>query len=262
MRHVARKSLITAAAAGGVLAATAGYACADSSAEGGAAKSPGVLSGNSVQAPVNAPVNICGTTASVVGLLNPATGNDCGGSGKGPRAQGATSDSGGIASGNSVQVPVNAPVNACGTGVSVIGVGDSVRDNDCTGSSGSGVPGSPGTPGGPGGPGSPGEPGGEEPGGPGEPGDPGSPGEPGDPGGEDPFGEEPGGEEPGGPGGPETAEGGGETPAGEETTLVDQPEGIETLAETGSDSLAVTLPLSAGLLIGGALLYRRSRVKA
>ncbi|MCC5034195.1 chaplin [Streptomyces sp. WAC 00631] len=257
MRHVARKSLITAAAAGGVLAATAGYACADSSAEGGAANSPGVLSGNSVQAPVNAPVNICGTTASVVGLLNPATGNDCGGSGNGPQAQGATSDSGGIASGNSVQVPVNAPVNACGTGVSVIGVGDSVRDNDCTADSGSGTPGSPGIPGSPGSPGSPGEPGGEEPGDPGDPGNPGNPGEPGDPGGEDPFGEEPGGSD-----GPETAEGGGETPADEETTLVDQPEGIETLAETGSDSLAVTLPLSAGLLIGGALLYRRSRVKA
>ncbi|MBQ0984340.1 chaplin [Streptomyces sp. F63] len=248
MRHVARKSLITAAAAGGVLAATAGYACADSGAEGGAANSPGVLSGNSVQAPINAPVNVCGTTASVVGLLNPAAGNACGSSGNSPQAQGTTSDSEGIASGNSVQVPVNAPVNVCGTGVSVIGVGDTVRDNDCTGTGDSG-PGVPGQPGGPGTPDHPDEPG--EPGDPGDPGDPGNPGDPGDPGEEEP-----------GTGGPETADGEGDSPAGEETTLVDQPEGVETLAETGSDSLAVTLPLSAGLLIGGALLYRRSRVKA
>jgi hypothetical protein len=46
------------------------------SAEGAAVGSPGVLSGNLVQVPVDVPVNACGNTVDVVGLLNPA-GNFC-----------------------------------------------------------------------------------------------------------------------------------------------------------------------------------------
>lgn len=38
---------------------------------------PGVSSGNVVQAPVEVPVNVCGNTVNVVGLLNPAHGNLC-----------------------------------------------------------------------------------------------------------------------------------------------------------------------------------------
>ncbi|MFD8962217.1 chaplin, partial [Streptomyces anulatus] len=78
MRQVTRKGLITMAAAGGVLALSGGYAHADSGAAGTAAGSPGVLSGNSVQAPIDIPVNVCGNSISVGGLLNPVFGNDCG----------------------------------------------------------------------------------------------------------------------------------------------------------------------------------------
>ncbi|MFG3409855.1 chaplin [Streptomyces sp. NPDC048142] len=78
MRQVTRKGLITMAAAGGVLALSGGYAHADSGAAGTASGSPGVLSGNSVQVPIDIPVNVCGNSASVGGLLNPASGNDCG----------------------------------------------------------------------------------------------------------------------------------------------------------------------------------------
>ncbi|WP_442940664.1 chaplin [Nostoc sp.] len=39
--------------------------------------SPGVLSGNLVQVPVHVPVNVCGNSISVIGLLNPAFGNTC-----------------------------------------------------------------------------------------------------------------------------------------------------------------------------------------
>ncbi|WP_422614227.1 chaplin [Brasilonema bromeliae] len=39
--------------------------------------SPGVLSGNVLQVPVHVPVNVCGNTVSVIGLLNPAFGNTC-----------------------------------------------------------------------------------------------------------------------------------------------------------------------------------------
>ncbi|WP_353943760.1 chaplin [Streptomyces sp. HUAS MG91] len=45
------------------------------------AHSPGLLSGNSVQAPVDIGLNLCGNTADVVGALNPSTGNACAGSG-------------------------------------------------------------------------------------------------------------------------------------------------------------------------------------
>ncbi|WP_078632308.1 chaplin [Streptomyces resistomycificus] len=50
---------------------------ADSGAQGAAAHSPGVLSGNVVQVPVHIPVNVCGNTVNVIGLLNPAFGNEC-----------------------------------------------------------------------------------------------------------------------------------------------------------------------------------------
>lgn len=46
-------------------------------AEGLAAGSPGVLSGNLAQVPVHVPVNVCGNTAQLAGLLNPAFGNRC-----------------------------------------------------------------------------------------------------------------------------------------------------------------------------------------
>lgn len=76
MNRLARKGLVSAMVAGGVLA-SAGYAQADAAAEGDAAGSPGVLSGNSVQVPVHVPVNVCGNTISVVGLLNTVSGNTC-----------------------------------------------------------------------------------------------------------------------------------------------------------------------------------------
>lgn len=72
-----KKVVATAAAAGGLLLAGAGMAAADSGAQGAAVHSPGVLSGNVVQAPVHVPVNACGNTVSVIGVLNPTFGNVC-----------------------------------------------------------------------------------------------------------------------------------------------------------------------------------------
>ncbi|KOY57219.1 hypothetical protein ADK59_14945 [Streptomyces sp. XY332] len=66
-----------AVAGAAVLMGGAGLASADSSAEGVAAGSPGVLSGNLVQVPVHIPVNVCGLSANLVGVLNPAFGNTC-----------------------------------------------------------------------------------------------------------------------------------------------------------------------------------------
>ncbi|MFD3561860.1 chaplin [Streptomyces sp. NPDC058686] len=64
--------------AGAVLAlGMAAPAFADAGTEGAAVGSPGVLSGNLVQVPVNVPVNLCGNTVDVIGALNPALGNGC-----------------------------------------------------------------------------------------------------------------------------------------------------------------------------------------
>jgi small secreted domain DUF320 len=76
MSRIAKAAAVTAAA-GAVLAGGAGMAAADSAAQGAAVGSPGVLSGNLVQAPVHVPVNVCGNTVNVIALLNPAFGNVC-----------------------------------------------------------------------------------------------------------------------------------------------------------------------------------------
>ncbi|WP_327283855.1 MULTISPECIES: chaplin [unclassified Streptomyces] len=73
----AKKAALVLATAGLAAAGAAGSAMADSSAEGAAVGSPGVLSGNQVQVPVHVPVNVCGNTVDVVGLLNPTFGNVC-----------------------------------------------------------------------------------------------------------------------------------------------------------------------------------------
>ncbi|MFF4016770.1 chaplin ChpH [Streptomyces sp. NPDC001544] len=72
-----KKVVAAAAATGGLVLAGAGLAVADSGAHGAAVHSPGVASGNVVQVPVHVPVNVCGNTISVIGLLNPAFGNTC-----------------------------------------------------------------------------------------------------------------------------------------------------------------------------------------
>ncbi|CAL9449065.1 chaplin [Streptomyces sp. enrichment culture] len=71
------KGLVMTSAAVAAVAGGAGVAAADADAGAAAAKSPGVLSGNVVQVPVHVPVNVCGNTVNLVGLLNPAFGNEC-----------------------------------------------------------------------------------------------------------------------------------------------------------------------------------------
>ncbi|MFE6688022.1 chaplin [Streptomyces sp. NPDC057743] len=46
-------------------------------AAGFAAHSPGLISGNVIQVPINLPINLCGNSIDVIGLLNPAFGNKC-----------------------------------------------------------------------------------------------------------------------------------------------------------------------------------------
>ncbi|MYR17206.1 DUF320 domain-containing protein, partial [Streptomyces sp. SID6137] len=120
--------MIAAVAASGAMALawpmSAAFAADGASADGVAAGSPGLISGNGIQLPVDVPVNVCGNTVDVVGLLNPAMGNRCanetgaaqGGSttSGGAAAHGAAQHSPGVISGNGIQLPIDLPVNVSG----------------------------------------------------------------------------------------------------------------------------------------------------
>ncbi|MFI5981033.1 chaplin [Streptomyces sp. NPDC051555] len=218
--------------AGGGLAAASvgGLAHADADAGGSAQRSPGLLSGNVVQLPVHAPVNVCGNTVSVVGLLNSAAGNRCANAGPGehpdPRpshpsgpssatgpsrqgaghgggaaggvgalAEGRGKDSPGLLSGNGIQLPIDLPVNISGNAVSVVGAGNSAAGNTSV----NGVPPTVGKP--------------------------------------------------------------VQPPAVVRPVTPPAPPRVTgpALAHTGADGLDYLIPGSAALLLGGALLYRRSR---
>ncbi|MER5363319.1 chaplin, partial [Streptomyces sp. NPDC002785] len=147
MRKALSKSVLVMAAASGILTAAGGYAFADTSADGATIGSPGIGSGNTVQAPVHVPVNVCGNTVNVVGLLNPAFGNQCGNGGgagnsnggQGASAEGVATDSPGVLSGNLIQAPVDVPVNACGNSVNVVGALNPAFDNKCSNGNGPGT---------------------------------------------------------------------------------------------------------------------------
>ncbi|MFJ6137131.1 chaplin [Kitasatospora sp. NPDC092286] len=65
--------------------APSGTTCANigegAHANGVAAGSPGVLSGNQIQIPISIPINICGNSIDIIGLFNPAGGGGNGGGG-------------------------------------------------------------------------------------------------------------------------------------------------------------------------------------
>ncbi|MCH6159335.1 chaplin family protein [Streptomyces marispadix] len=219
MRQVTRNGLITVAAAGGVLATfSGGTAFADTAA--GSAAGSGALSGNNVNAPVNAPITVCGNTINVLGSLNSAAG--CrGGGGGAPSADGQAGASDGIGSGNNIEAPINAPIDACGNSVNVVGLGNT--GDGCDGPEEETPPGS------------------EQPGN-STPTAPGS--------------ERPGADNPAGGGSEGTSD---VTSASDLRTQSQSESGAGELAHTGAgDMIGVAAPVSAGLLIGGFVLYRRA----
>lgn len=72
-----KKIAALVAATGGLVMVGAGVASAEATAYGSAQDSPGVVSGNNVQVPVHVPVNACGITVSVIGVLDQAIDNHC-----------------------------------------------------------------------------------------------------------------------------------------------------------------------------------------
>ncbi|WP_309062069.1 chaplin [Streptomyces sp.] len=165
MRQTLSRGVFAAAAATGILSLYGTPAFADSYAVGGAEDSPGVLSGNNVQAPVHVPVNVCGNDVTVVGAFNGAADNTCvngshahrsgdqssdsshrapspsasshgdsaygDSSYGGAHAVGGAKGSPGVLSGNNVQAPVHVPVNVCGNDVTVVGAFNGAADNTC-----------------------------------------------------------------------------------------------------------------------------------
>ncbi|MFE3020159.1 chaplin family protein [Streptomyces sp. NPDC059256] len=264
MRQVTRKGLITMAAAGSAMA-LGGYAHADSGAFGGASNSPGVASGNSVQVPVNVPVNACGNSVNAVGILNPTFGNTCrndsssqgrpapgntspgGGvqtgegqtTGGGAVASGVTSNSPGVLSGNNVQAPVDVPVNVCGNSVNVVSALNPTFGNDCTNASSVSRPGNPQQP--PVTPVTPAKPRPVEP-------RPGNPVEPSKPR-----------HVPPNTGTQTKPEAPQERTVKPATHSVADNDDSGTLAATGVHTLGVAVPAGAAMLLAGAVLYRRNR---
>jgi len=71
-----KKAAAVTMVAGGLLAAGTGMASAtDAHADGKAVGSPGIVSGNLIQAPIHIPANVSGNSVNVIGVLNPAFGN-------------------------------------------------------------------------------------------------------------------------------------------------------------------------------------------
>ncbi|MFD6183698.1 chaplin [Streptomyces goshikiensis] len=242
MRHSRRNGLIAAVVAGGGLAVAgvSGFAYADAEAGGAAERSPGVLSGNLVQLPVHLPVNVCGNTVSVVGLLNPAAGNRCvnadsqgrrasgsgtsgsgashaseqaSGTSGGARAHGSGKDSPGVLSGNGIKLPVDLPLNVSGNAISVVGIGNPSSGNTSVN--------------------------GEQPSG-------GKPVQP------------PTVAKPVTPPAPVVTPATPAKPAAPVTP--EAPRHTSALAHTGADAVGYALPAGGALMLGGVLLYRRFRV--
>ncbi|MFD9002586.1 chaplin family protein [Streptomyces sp. NPDC059582] len=240
MRRVTRNGVIAVAAASGAMAVTI-PAYAGSAADGSAAGSPGLISGNAIQLPVHVPVNVCGNTVNVAGLLNPAAGNTCAnrdsaGSGAvragapgraasgrgasdraaapggaaaqgGAEAHGEAADSPGLLSGNGLELPVHLPVNVSGNAVTVVGAGNASVGNESTNTS-------------------------VEP--PAEPVQPTTPVDRVVP----------------------------PTPQKPRSMSYDSGETVTSLAHTGADQTLPALAGSAALVLGGAALYRRFRPQA
>ncbi len=86
-------------------------------------------SGNTISAPVSAPVNVCGVSLALLGFAN----SGCVGGASTNVAGGTTTDNGNVTgngnvstgSGNTISVPVSAPVNVCGVSLAVLGFANS-----------------------------------------------------------------------------------------------------------------------------------------
>ncbi|TID18241.1 Small secreted domain [Venturia nashicola] len=81
-------------------------------------QSPGSHSGNQIQIPIHIPINVCGITVNVIGLLNPAFGNACANNKLRRGLSNALATVSVFLEGKNwiFSVPVGVPFDACGKG--------------------------------------------------------------------------------------------------------------------------------------------------
>lgn len=72
LMNSAKKAILVLAVAVAAVGATSAAAVADSGTQGVAANSPGILSGNVLQVPINLPLDFIGNSINVLGVLNDA----------------------------------------------------------------------------------------------------------------------------------------------------------------------------------------------
>ncbi|MBS2963287.1 chaplin, partial [Actinocrinis puniceicyclus] len=134
--HSSTKRRLMLGMTGGLMMTGLGMAGAhaDTTAAGETSLSHGVASGNLIQIPINAPVNVCGNQAGLVSAGDGDQGSTCatgGGSTSATGGSSGSSGSSGTASGDVIQIPVNIPVNVCGNQVTALDLLDSVTGSSC-----------------------------------------------------------------------------------------------------------------------------------
>lgn len=141
MQGFAKKGLFLTAVASGLLVGGSGFAYADSSATGSTSNEDGSLSGNTAEAPIDAPIQVCGDTANGIAALDEAKDDDCTDSTDlDATATADTKDIEGSGSGNIAEVPVNIPTEVCGDTVNGGALLDPAKDDNCTeGGNGAGL---------------------------------------------------------------------------------------------------------------------------
>nr|BFE84702.1 hypothetical protein GCM10020093_073030 [Planobispora longispora] len=81
-----------------------------------------VLGGNQANAPITAPINVCGNSVAAFGeAFTGCRGGSDAGQGRSSSTGGRTDGSFGAGSGNQVNAPIGAPINVCGTAAAVLG---------------------------------------------------------------------------------------------------------------------------------------------
>ncbi|MEW2357511.1 chaplin family protein [Spirillospora sp. NPDC029432] len=119
------------------LPATLGGGCQDG--EPGSRRTSGtggVGSGYRVDAPVSAPVNVCGNAVAIFGTAD--AGCREGASVPGVGGQGTTTGERGVIAGNQVGAPVSAPVNICGNAVAIFGAAEAECEGGASARGGTG----------------------------------------------------------------------------------------------------------------------------
>ena len=98
----------------------------------------GIGSGTTVQLPINVPVNVCGNDADGATVESKVSGGECENNGGSATAVLGSTGNSGLVSGNSVQTPIQVPVNACGTEATAVGEHIDDQNPDCSSSTSGG----------------------------------------------------------------------------------------------------------------------------